>query len=728
MRLVSFGKVGLEGCGFSRPKPLLLLAYITLEGPQERRRLAELFWKEGGSRALGNLSVVLAQFKKEGAAEAFPAQPGINPLPSQVHCDALEFLEALEDGRLSEALGLYQGAFLQDLGKPLRSLKVSDELLDWVLEKRELLAQKAQGAMLALAQERLGAAEARAARALAERAYSLAEAPEMEPALLSHVQRILAQTGSELRRSVGSAARASLKDLPALAQRVFLSLVMQPEPNLTIVRGALGLSLSELAEARETLILSGLIAADNHILAEALAHGWLETHPGERLSLLLALARATPPEAAFELYRQIFAHTQGFGGVGDFQRARAAYSAMSKAWIDQLKFAEAAAALEQLRSVERISETDPDPQSRFLEAYALERLGRFKEALELLQALPQTGHDPNTVALRSVLLWRTGKSAEAKRTAQQALSSSLDWLWARATANNTLGYLAVAEERFLEAASLFKKAASLYQAAGEKSRWVGSLNNYAIALDRVAEAAEKEGKDQAALERLQADAEQAYQQTLEALGQSGENPTLRARILLNLGMLWRRRKDWARAEKQYLEALTFAEQANALEISARLQLNLGVVYLQQQQTAQARSSFTAAIDHAARAGEFLIQGQAVGNLAFLDSDPDTMEVALELIEQSGNQDILVSCLQDYEAVLKRNFEGALLSNNAALAHQLLTRLSRLYERLDKSHKADKVESALQALLHMRDTRPHKDLLLALIANSGDAPLSAEGRN
>lgn len=683
MRLISLGQVRLEGTVFSRPKPLLLLAYLTLEGPQERRRLAELFWNGVGSKALSNLSVVLAQFKKEGAAEAFPDKPGVNPLSSQVGCDALDFLEALENQDLERAIVLYGGPFLHDLGKPLEALEVSEEILDWVLEKRESFAQKAQIAMLEQAEELAGQQRAREARVLAERAYLLAEAPEMEPALLARLQRLLVQTGSDLSRRAGSAAKASLDDLPESARKVFLALALQDQPNLTIVRSALEASLGELSQAQETLILSGLVDASNRVLAKETARSWLEAHPGERLSILLALARNTPPEIAFALYRQILEHTQGVGGVGDFLRARAAFAVRAKALIDGLKFAEAAALLGQIRAVERVLETDPDTESRFLEAYALERLGRFKDALELLQTLPEKLHTPSTTALKSVLLWRRGMPQEAQEAALSVLESGVNWLWAKAIANNTLGYLAGSGGDFPLAASYFKKATALFQAAGARDRWVGSLNNYAIELDKIAREAEKKGMDAVALESARAEAEQAYHQALEALDQAGENPLLRARILLNLGILWERRKDWAKAEAYYLQAVPFAEAAGALEIMARLHLNLGYAYSAQHDFSEARSRFGTALDFAARAGELLTQGVAMAHLADLDDDPDVLEVALSLMEQSGHLDEVRDFLVNYEGVLKRLINKAHALEHHEKARRLEGRLVALYQQYRK---------------------------------------------
>jgi tetratricopeptide (TPR) repeat protein len=608
---------------------------------------------------------------------------------------------------------LYKGSFLHDLGKPLVDLEVSEELLDWILERREWLAQKAQIAMLELAQVRLEQGQQREACDLAERAYNLPDAPQMEPAVLSKLQQVLAQTQSRLARNLESDLRTGFEDLSTQAQRVYLALVLQAQPNLTITRNALQLTINEISLAREELILGGLITSNTTVLATEMALRWLEQHPSERIPLLLALARATPPEQAFMLYRQVHQNTHGFGGAGDFPRAKTAYLAEAQDLMDRLQFAQTLEVLSELRAAEQVAEADPEPQARFLEAYALERLGRFKEALALTGDVAEALHSPNMVALRSVLLWRTGKSDDAQVLAEQAIKSGLDWLWAKATANNTLGYLALGQERFLDAASSFNKAASLYLMAGEKNRWIGSLNNHAMALDELAQASQLQGQTPEKLEALQTEAEQAYQQTLQALEQTGENPSLKARILLNIGLLWEKRKHWDKAETFYLEAREQAEQVGSLDVSARLSLNLGMVYLGQQKTPEARASFSQAIGYAVQAGEYIIQGCAVGNLAFLDNDPDGIEVAIDLLRHSNDLGDLSIYLKDLQTVLLSNTEQALLDNNPSKAQRLLGKLNELFGLLGMLRQAQLVTEAQHALRGTHDVRAMKDLLLNL---------------
>lgn len=65
MRLKTLGRLELPGTRFTQPKPLLLLVYLALEGPQQRRHLAELFWR---GNHMKSLSMTLTRLR-QGAGE-----------------------------------------------------------------------------------------------------------------------------------------------------------------------------------------------------------------------------------------------------------------------------------------------------------------------------------------------------------------------------------------------------------------------------------------------------------------------------------------------------------------------------------------------------------------------------------------------------------------------------------------------------------------------------------
>ncbi len=714
MRLNLFGNVQLVGSRFSRPKPLLLLAYVTLEGSQTRSKLAELFWrddtddKKALAKKLAKLSVILAQFKKEGASGVLEVTG--SSVTSTVSCDVLHFMTACEAEDFTTAITYYLGSFLA--GLDLTKLELSPELEEWVLDKREQYASRAQLALLYLAEAEHAAGKLKPAKDLAERAYRLADAPEPEPSTLNRLNLLLA--ASEVGKEVQNAMSNSLVELDDTSRRVFLALALQDTTNLTIVRSALKLSLSETDLARETLIMHGLIDPDTRILARDMARDWLATRPTERAPLLLALARNTPAEQAYGLFRSVHERTQGFGGLGDLPRARAAYYHEAKRQMDKLEYAQTAMILAEARAVEALLETEAHSESYFLEAYALERQGQYKDALKLLDTL--STDNPNITALRSVLLWRTGKSEDAHQAAEAALDSGLDWLWARATASNTLGYLAYSEDDLLDAAAYFKKSASLFQAAGEKHRWVGSLTNYATTLDEIVVQAEMSGSPDLPL-RI-AEVQTAFQVTLDALEEAGGDSLTKARILLNQGMFWEGRRNWSAAEESYQQAGRLLEQQQALDLRSRLSLNLGVVYLHQQRQREARQHFSRAVTDAAQAGEYTIQGMALANLAFLENDSDNMELALELLEQSGALEHYQVFVHDYEQVLAHNLGQALQTGSQRQTERTLKKLVVFYKKQQRSEEASKVEHALAGLKQNTDLSAHEHLLRNLIKPLG----------
>ena len=133
------GGLELAGHAFHRLKPLLLLAYLALEGPKARRHLAELFWPEAQD-PLNSLSVALTQLKPLGVLE------GGEVLRVRVSTDLEALRQALREGNLEEARRLYRGTVLQGVELPL-----GEELEEWVWTNRERVALEVYQAFAAQA-------------------------------------------------------------------------------------------------------------------------------------------------------------------------------------------------------------------------------------------------------------------------------------------------------------------------------------------------------------------------------------------------------------------------------------------------------------------------------------------------------------------------------------------------------------------------------------------------
>ncbi len=111
MFLRTLGELGLEGTDFHRPKLLLLLAYLALEGPKDRRHLSELFWPTA-AKPLASLRMALSQLR-QGMPESFEAEGA--QVRANVKTDAAMLLKFLEGGELAEAIKLYGGPFLKNI-------------------------------------------------------------------------------------------------------------------------------------------------------------------------------------------------------------------------------------------------------------------------------------------------------------------------------------------------------------------------------------------------------------------------------------------------------------------------------------------------------------------------------------------------------------------------------------------------------------------------------------
>ncbi|THF85203.1 ATP-binding protein [Deinococcus sp. KSM4-11] len=171
MRLVSLGHLRLEELKFRREKPLLLLAYLSLEGPRTRRFMAQLFWPDAPN-AMNNLAVAITHLRRLHAGDADERR-----VWAAVPSDAGELRDHLRAGNLDEALKLYGGPFAD-------SVDLDDsgtELEDWVLDTRETLARELRAALLWHAEAEAREAQFERAAQGAETAYRLPGAPPPEP-------------------------------------------------------------------------------------------------------------------------------------------------------------------------------------------------------------------------------------------------------------------------------------------------------------------------------------------------------------------------------------------------------------------------------------------------------------------------------------------------------------------------------------------------------------------
>ena len=143
MYLESLGKLWLKGTPLARPKPLLMLAYLCLEGPQLRRDLAAIFFPNSDDRS-DALSTTLRRLRKAGDAVSEDS----GRIVASVTCDAIQLIEHCKNGDLEAALQIYGGPFAAGLGEDL-----GIELEEWVFRTRERLAGLVRNAQLELSEQ-----------------------------------------------------------------------------------------------------------------------------------------------------------------------------------------------------------------------------------------------------------------------------------------------------------------------------------------------------------------------------------------------------------------------------------------------------------------------------------------------------------------------------------------------------------------------------------------------
>ncbi len=188
--LRTMGALHLEGTTLRRPKPLLLLAYLAVEGPTSRGHLAELFWPDA-DKPFASLSITLSRLRPV-LGDALTASDVT--VTTSVSSDVQTFLGHIERAAWDEAVTNFGGHFLGD-GLPTG---LGGELQEWAYQTRDFLASRAREALLRLGERAASADDFRAAATHAERAFHLGGPAGLEPEALARAHDLLTAGGSPL--------------------------------------------------------------------------------------------------------------------------------------------------------------------------------------------------------------------------------------------------------------------------------------------------------------------------------------------------------------------------------------------------------------------------------------------------------------------------------------------------------------------------------------------------
>ncbi len=527
--LRTLGGLELVGRSFTRTKPLLLLAYLALEGPKARRYLAELFWPEA-EEPLNNLNVALNQLRPLGLVQ------GEGVLRVEVETDVQVLRRLLRQGLLEEARGLYRGAFLEGV-----ELRLGEELEEWVYSTRE-------GVVLEVYQAYARAAQAHYALGLPGKAQGLLEEARGLPGVKWALEGL-------------EPPPPKTHPLPSEARRAFWALHLLGD------RAPLVADLG--GETLELLRREGLLTPEGEVFP------WAGPLPLEAQAVALELARSLPLGEALGLYR----------------RARESWSPMDRERAGQALLAEAQRLLSEdpLRALETLAEVPPQGAAELCRARALERLGRYGEALEVLAGLPAT---PEAAAVRANILFRLGQVAEAQEAAKEAAQGGA-WPQGEALNLEGLlafgqGRFAEAEALFARAAVRFLAAGERGRRVEALSNRAATLFELGDprAEEVLAEAQEAAQGTPYLLARLTlnlglmrerqgqlGEAEALYRESMDWSRKAGSLGSV-GRAWNNLGTLYHRQGRSQEAEKAYQEALVAAQQAQEWVLCATVLANL----------------------------------------------------------------------------------------------------------------------------------------------------------
>ncbi|AZI44774.1 hypothetical protein EHF33_17950 (plasmid) [Deinococcus psychrotolerans] len=394
-----------------------------------------------------------------------------------------------------------------------------------------------------------------------------------------------------------------LSPLSPQVRQVLACLALQDQPDPQVTRRALQLDPEMLAHIQETLGLAGLWQGGapygTGVAARPTVLNWLKSQPSLEAEVLMLLAPQLPPADALPLYLR----AQTLTGSSELPGFQAALSASAAALLDT----------EQESEAERLLAAHArTPETWLLHARALDALGRGPEALKRLDALPLT---PEVQAVRSLALWRTGRTEEARHAAQTALSGDLT---ARARGHMVLGALALSAQEYPQAKAAFSRACGLFRLLGDDLSYLKLLCQQAVAMTELA------------------DDLTATMTEIRML--SAKHPN--ALILNNIGWLLERQNSPEQALDFYRQAAQLAQTRQQAATAALAWNNVGTVEQQLGRLDAAEQAYQTAITHARLTGEIQTLAMVLGNLGELKESLPLIEEAIELLLGTGQDDLI----------------------------------------------------------------------------------------
>ena len=569
---------------FRREKPLLLLAYLALEGPQPRPRLARLFWPDAANPA-NSLAQHLVRLKPLCAVQEYGKW-----VRASAECDAAVMRQHLETGQWQAGLALYGGAFLDGL-----NLDLSPDVDEWILDTRETLAAQAQAALLTLARQAALELDPAGAARFAERCHTLPGAAPLEDNALNEVYGFLARAhhphAEALRHEARELGLTLHEPVPVVGTTPpKFHLLLALTDHLPAIRAALRVSAAELTRLRCERQQAGEAA-----YAEALA--WLEAHPLEAPLLHLEVARHLPVGDAwphFDASRELWED-----GDADAVAAAAHYFADK-----ELRRGYPARAV---RVLEGVKQTD---EVKLLRAWGLIHGGRKLDALVLLQDAAPT--EDNWAAQATALAY-LGRYDEAEQLAGKIKKNASP---AHAHAETVFGFIAKNQGLHELACSHYQSAVGLW-CIHDKEKYLKTAS--ALAAARI---------------ELGIPLVDAFQGQLAAC----ENyPLAKIETYLNYSHALKQLNQLEEAKNASVIALEASRGLEYKDYNAIALNNIGVINHLQKNFSDALTNYKEALQYVQGSENLRLTSLIVANISELEGDVFRLSRTLSLLYESGHQ-------------------------------------------------------------------------------------------
>jgi DNA-binding SARP family transcriptional activator/tetratricopeptide (TPR) repeat protein len=393
------------------------------------------------------------------------------------------------------------------------------------------------------------------------------------------------------------------------ALEMYLLLSLLNEPDLLLVQKCLKFEKTKSELLFQKLILSGFLEYSGTVKAKLLAQKYLSINQNLKMKLAISIGININNSNAY-LYFQIAKPIWNFKILDKVKSSY--FEAANTLFIRGLS-----------ESALKILLELPDENwenVKILLAKIYDSLGMYKEALNEIKNIEEVS------GFKSKLLWKTGKTNEAKKLAEKSLEINEE---SRAFAYNTFGLIALSEGKLIQAHENFSKSLVLWSKTENKDQWLSILENLAVVECQL-------GKSSI----------EAFENILEAVK---DNEKRKVGILLNLGMMAEKKNEIDLAINTYVEAVDLAQTIGNNSISARGFNNLGVIFHNKKNQNLARNYYQKALFFAKKTNEELLMASILANLAELDDNIYALEECIYILKKFGH----IEMAQKKQSILNR---------------------------------------------------------------------------